>query len=76
MFDPTVTFEDLAWIKEPWPKKLVVKGIQRGSRTRAVVVDVGVDGIVLSNHRGDQRLGQEQVPFHLLPRVAGDLGGG
>ena len=28
MFDPTVTFEDLAWIKTQWPNKLVVKGIQ------------------------------------------------
>src|SRR6478752_2535365 len=28
MFDPTVTFEDLAWIKSQWPNKLVVKGIQ------------------------------------------------
>ena len=28
MFDPTVTFDDLAWIKSQWPNKLVVKGIQ------------------------------------------------
>ena len=28
MFDPTVTYEDLAWIKEQWPGKLVVKGVQ------------------------------------------------
>ena len=28
MFDPTVTFEDLAWIKKQWPNKLVAKGIQ------------------------------------------------
>src|SRR6478735_6524 len=28
MFDPTVTFEDLAWIKSQWPNKLVVKGVQ------------------------------------------------
>ena len=34
MFDPTVTFEDLAWIKSQWPDKLVVKGIQtRRGRT-------------------------------------------
>ena len=28
MFDPTVTYDDLAWIKEQWPGKLVVKGVQ------------------------------------------------
>lgn len=32
MFDPTVTFEDLAWIKSQWPNKLVVKGIQTFGR--------------------------------------------
>ena len=45
MFDPTVTFEDLAWIKSQWPNKLVVKGIQTLDDARAVV-DLGVDGIV------------------------------
>ncbi len=28
MFDPTVTYEDLAWIKKQWKGKLVVKGVQ------------------------------------------------
>lgn len=71
-FDPTVTFEDLAWIKTQWPNKLVVKGIQTLEDARAVV-DMGVDGIVLSNHGGRQ-LDRAPVPFHLLPRVAGELG--
>ena len=44
MFDPTVTFEDLAWIKTQWPNKLVVKGIQTLDDARAVV-DLGVDGM-------------------------------
>ena len=38
------------------------------------MVDLGVDGIVLSNHGGRQ-LDRAPVPFHLLPRVAGELGG-
>ncbi len=73
VFDPTVTFEDLAWIKEQWPNKLVVKGIQTLEDARAVV-DLDVDGIVLSNHGGRQ-LDRAPVPFHLLPRVAGELSG-
>ena len=28
MFDPTVTYEDLAWIREQWPGKVSVKGVQ------------------------------------------------
>lgn len=72
MFDPTVTFDDLSWIKERWPGRLVVKGIQTIEDARAVV-DRGVDGIVLSNHGGRQ-LDRAPVPFHLLPAVARDLG--
>ncbi|MBY0441409.1 MAG: alpha-hydroxy-acid oxidizing protein [Mycobacteriaceae bacterium] len=72
MFDPTVTFTDLAWIKSQWPGKLVVKGIQTLDDARAVV-DLGVDGIVLSNHGGRQ-LDRAPVPFRLLPTVARELG--
>ncbi|MEU2106239.1 alpha-hydroxy acid oxidase [Nocardia sp. NPDC019255] len=72
MFDPTVNFEDLAWIRDQWPGKVVVKGIQTLPDARAVV-DVGVDGIVLSNHGGRQ-LDRAPVPFHLLPEVAAELG--
>ncbi len=71
MFDPSLTFDDLAWIKSQWPGKLVVKGIQTLDDARAVV-DLGVDGIVLSNHGGRQ-LDRAPVPFHLLPAVARDL---
>jgi L-lactate dehydrogenase (cytochrome) len=72
MFDPSVTFEDLSWIKSQWPGKLVVKGIQTLEDARAVV-DRGVDGIVLSNHGGRQ-LDRAPVPFQLLPTVARELG--
>ncbi len=72
MFDPTITFDDLGWIKAQWPGKFVVKGIQTVEDARRVV-DLGVDGIVLSNHGGRQ-LDRAPVPFHLLPRVATEFG--
>ncbi len=72
MFDPSLTFDDLEWIKAQWPGKLVVKGIQTLDDARAVV-DRGVDGIVLSNHGGRQ-LDRAPVPFHLLPSVAREVG--
>ncbi|MFC8178313.1 MULTISPECIES: alpha-hydroxy acid oxidase [Nocardiaceae] len=72
MFDPTVTFEDLAWIKEQWPGKLVVKGIQTLDDAKAVTA-LGVDGLVLSNHGGRQ-LDRAPIPFHLLPEVAREVG--
>ncbi len=73
MFDPSVTFADLAWIKDQWPGKLVVKGIQTLDDACAAV-DSGADGIVLSNHGGRQ-LDRAPVPFHLLPSVARAVGG-
>ncbi|HEU4360664.1 MAG TPA: alpha-hydroxy acid oxidase [Mycobacterium sp.] len=72
MFDPSLTFEDLAWIKTAWPGKVVAKGVQTLDDARAVV-DLGVDGVVLSNHGGRQ-LDRAPVPFHLLPTVARELG--
>jgi L-lactate dehydrogenase (cytochrome) len=72
MFDPTVTFEDLAWIKEQWPGKLVVKGVQNIEDARSLTT-LGVDGIVLSNHGGRQ-LDRAPIPFHLLPSVAREVG--
>jgi L-lactate dehydrogenase (cytochrome) len=72
MFDPTVTFEDLAWIKEQWPGKLVVKGVQNLDDARKLA-DMGVDGITLSNHGGRQ-LDRAPIPFHLLPDVVREVG--
>ncbi|WP_062379162.1 alpha-hydroxy acid oxidase [Demequina pelophila] len=72
LFDPTVDFDDLAWLRDQWPGKVAVKGIQTLDDARRVV-DLGVDGIVLSNHGGRQ-LDRAPVPFHLLPSVAAELG--
>ena len=72
MFDPTVTYEDLAWVKNQWPGKLVVKGIQTLDDAKHVAA-IGVDGITLSNHGGRQ-LDRAPVPFHLLPDVVREVG--
>jgi L-lactate dehydrogenase (cytochrome) len=71
MFDPTLTFADLDWLRETWKGKLVVKGIQTVDDARKVV-DHGADGIVLSNHGGRQ-LDRAPIPFHLLPEVSAAL---
>lgn len=72
MFDPTVTFEDLAWIKDQWPGKLVVKGVQNLDDAKKLAA-MGVDGITLSNHGGRQ-LDRAPIPFHLLPEVVREVG--
>ena len=71
MFDPTVDFDDLVWIKDRWPGPVVVKGVQTLDDARRCA-DLGVDGVLLSNHGGRQ-LDRAPIPFHLLPGVRREL---
>ncbi|MET0829737.1 MAG: alpha-hydroxy acid oxidase [Microbacterium sp.] len=71
MFDPSVTLDDLEWIKENWSGPLVVKGIQ--TEADAVrIADAGADAIVLSTHGGRQ-LDRAPAPLELLPKVVSSL---
>ncbi|SDQ09540.1 alpha-hydroxy acid oxidase [Leucobacter chromiiresistens] len=70
--DPTISYDDLTVIREMWPGKLVVKGVQT-VEDAAKLTDLGVDGIILSNHGGRQ-LDRAPIPFHLLPEVVREVG--
>jgi L-lactate dehydrogenase (cytochrome) len=70
--DPTISFDDLDIIREIWPGKIVVKGVQTVEDAK-LLADRGVDGIVLSNHGGRQ-LDRAPIPFHLLPHVVREVG--
>jgi L-lactate dehydrogenase (cytochrome) len=70
--DPSIDFEDLAVIRDLWPGKLVVKGVQNVEDSKRLA-DLGVDGILLSNHGGRQ-LDRAPIPFHLLPEVVREVG--
>ena len=72
MFDPTVTFEDLKWIRSQWKGNLVVKGIQN-VEDAVLAKAAGADAITLSNHGGRQ-LDRAPVPFHLVPEVRKAVG--
>jgi L-lactate dehydrogenase (cytochrome)/glycolate oxidase len=72
MFDPTVTYDDLKWIRKQWKGNLVVKGIQNVDDA-IMSVKAGADAIILSNHGGRQ-LDRAPVPFHLLPEVVKAVG--
>ncbi len=72
MFDSTVAYEDLAWIRDQWPGKISVKGVQTVADAERLA-EVGVDAIVLSNHGGRQ-LDRAPVPFHILPDVRRAVG--
>jgi L-lactate dehydrogenase (cytochrome) len=70
--DPTISYDDLEIIREMWPGKLVVKGVQNVADA-VRLIDRGVDGIILSNHGGRQ-LDRAPIPFHLLPHVVREVG--
>jgi L-lactate dehydrogenase (cytochrome) len=70
--DPTISYDDLAIIRDLWPGKIVIKGVQNVADSQRLV-DLGVDGIVLSNHGGRQ-LDRAPIPFHLLPQVVREVG--
>ena len=67
VFDPSVTLDDLAWLRGVWPRPLIVKGIQTVDDA-AAVVDRGADAIVVSNHGGRQ-LDRAPTPLEQLPAI-------
>ena len=70
--DPSIDFDDLRIIREMWPGMIVIKGVQNVEDSRRLA-DLGVDGILLSNHGGRQ-LDRAPIPFHLLPDVVREVG--
>jgi L-lactate dehydrogenase (cytochrome) len=72
VFDPTITVEDLGWIRDAWDGPIVIKGIQTVEDAR-MVVDVGADGLVVSNHGGRQ-LYRAPTPLEQLPSIAAAVG--
>jgi L-lactate dehydrogenase (cytochrome) len=72
LLDPSMTLDDLEWLRSNWSGPLLVKGIQTVADAKAVV-DAGADGVVLSNHGGRQ-LDRAPVPLRLVPDVREAVG--
>jgi (S)-mandelate dehydrogenase len=73
LFLPTISWDDIAWIRQFWRGKLLIKGVLTAAdaeRARAV----GCDGIVLSNHGGRQ-LDYCVAAIDVLPEVVAAVGG-
>ena len=73
MFDPTLSFDDLDWVRDTWPGKLVIKGIQNPDDARDVLAH-GADAVLISNHGGRQ-LDRAPTPLELLPAVLDAVNG-
>jgi L-lactate dehydrogenase (cytochrome) len=67
MFDPTMTWEDLKWIRQQWDGSLTVKGIQNLEDAKKAA-KLGADAILLSNHGGRQ-LDRAPIMLHLLADI-------
>jgi isopentenyl diphosphate isomerase/L-lactate dehydrogenase-like FMN-dependent dehydrogenase len=71
-FDPRLSWADIAWVKEQWGGKLILKGIQDVEDARLAVAS-GADAIVVSNHGGRQ-LDGAQSSIEALPAIVAAVG--
>jgi len=71
--DPSVTFDDLAWMVEQWGGPFLVKGIACAEDAKRAV-ECGATGVILSNHGGRQ-LDHAIAPIDALPAVSAAVGG-
>ena len=71
-FDPSVTWDDLAWVRKHWPGKLVLKGILDVEDAKRAA-GVGADAVIVSNHGGRQ-LDDVRSTAAALPPIADAVG--
>jgi L-lactate dehydrogenase (cytochrome)/glycolate oxidase len=71
-FDPRLSWADVAWVKEQWGGKLILKGIMDAEDAR-LAVKAGADAIVVSNHGGRQLDGAPSS-IHALPAIVAEVG--
>lgn len=71
--DPTLDWDDVAWVKEQWGGKLILKGIMDAQDAR-IAADLGVDAIIVSNHGGRQ-LDGAPASLDVLPEVIKTVAG-
>ena len=71
-FDPTVTWQDIDWIRSQWDGPIVIKGVMDPEDARAALA-AGAQAIVVSNHGGRQLDGAPST-IAALPAIADAVG--
>ncbi|APW40893.1 alpha-hydroxy-acid oxidizing enzyme [Rhodoferax koreense] len=71
-FDPAFGWHDLDALRDAWRGKLIVKGILRAADARRAV-DIGCDGVIVSNHGGRQ-LDAAVDSLTALPAIVAEVG--
>lgn len=72
LFSARITWEDVAWLRRLWPRKLIIKGVLSVADAQRAA-DHGCDGIVLTNHGGRQ-LDHCVSGLDMLPEIAQAVG--
>ena len=72
-FDPSITWADLAWVRQRWEGPIIIKGVLDPEDAHAAVSH-GADGIVVSNHGGRQ-LDGALSSAKALPQIADAVAG-
>jgi len=71
-FDPAISWADLDWLRQAWEGPLIIKGILNPQDARAAM-QLGANGIVVSNHGGRQLDGALSTA-RALPAIADAVG--
>src|SRR6266481_2604854 len=72
LFDATISWDDITWIRQLWRGRLLIKGVLSVADAERAAA-LGCDGIVLSNHGGRQ-LDSCVTPIEVLPQIARAVG--
>jgi (S)-mandelate dehydrogenase len=72
LFDAKISWEDVEWLREIWPRKLILKGVLNVADAKRAA-KLGCDGIVVSNHGGRQ-LDSSVSTIEVLPDIAQAVG--
>ena len=72
LFAPSITWEDIGWLRGLWRGRLLLKGVLSVEDARRAA-ELGCDGIVLTNHGGRQ-LDYCVSPIEVLPQIAAAVG--
>jgi L-lactate dehydrogenase (cytochrome) len=72
MFDPSLTYDDIAWLRGVWPGPLLIKGIHTVADAQACV-ERGADGVIVSTHGGRQ-LDRAVAPLEVLAPIVDAVG--
>ncbi len=71
-FDPALSWDDVAWIKDKWGGKIILKGIMEPEDAR-LAVKSGADALIVSNHGGRQLDGALPT-IEALPAIVDAVG--